>query len=148
MKIQLILIAAATIGLGSLTACGAGGEPPLPIFAESPATLATTDSAIGTGALAASGKSVKVHYTGWLYTTKAANNKGAQFDSSIGKTPFPFTLGANTVIAGFDQGVTGMKVGGKRTIVIPAALAYGAQSKPGIPANSGLVFDVELLEVQ
>ncbi|MES2901439.1 MAG: FKBP-type peptidyl-prolyl cis-trans isomerase [Pseudomonadota bacterium] len=147
MKIQLLLIAAATLTLGSLSACGAGGDNPPPIFAETPATLTKTDSALGTGALAATGKAVKVHYTGWLYTTKVATNKGSQFDTSVGKTPFGFTLGANSVIAGFDQGVVGMKVGGKRTVVIPASLAYGAQSRPGIPANSGLVFDIELLEV-
>ncbi len=147
MKIQLLLIAAASISLASLSACGGGGDSPPAIVAETPAALTKTDTTLGTGALAASGKAVKVHYTGWLYTTKVATNKGSQFDTSVGKAPFGFSLGANSVIAGFDQGVTGMKVGGKRTVVIPASLAYGAQSRPGIPANSGLVFDVELLEV-
>ncbi len=148
MKIQLALITAATIALGSLTACGAGVDAAPPVFAESPAALLKNDISIGTGALAATGKAVKVHYTGWLYTTKATNNKGSQFDTSVGKAPFQFTLGAPGVIAGFDQGVTGMKVGGKRTLIIPAAMAYGTQAQVGIPANSGLVFDVELLEVQ
>ncbi len=147
MKLQLSLIAAASIALAGLTACGAGADTRPAVVAESPAALTKTDTTLGTGALAATGKSVKVHYTGWLYTTKVPGNKGAQFDTSVGKTPFQFTLGANGVIAGFDQGVNGMKVGGKRTIVIPANLAYGSQSKPGIPANSGLVFDVELIEV-
>jgi len=103
---------------------------------------------VGTGALAASGKTVKVHYTGWLYTTKVTNNKGTQFDSSSGKPALEFKLGNNEVITGFDQGVTGMKVGGKRTIIMTAAQAYGSQGRSGIPANSGLVFDVELMEVK
>lgn len=147
MKIQFALITAASIALASLTACGAGGDTPPMVFAESPPALVKTDVAIGTGALAATGKTAKVHYTGWLYTTKATNNKGAQFDTSVGKTPFQFVVGSTNVIAGFDQGVTGMKVGGKRTVIIPANLGYGSQAKTGIPPNSGLVFDIELLEV-
>jgi FKBP-type peptidyl-prolyl cis-trans isomerase FkpA len=150
MKLKLSLVAA-MIAVASLAACGGGGsdEPaPVPVF--SPATLTKTDTTVGTGPEAVTPKTVRVHYTGWLYTTAAANFKGTQFDSSLtaGK-PFTFTLGSSQVIPGFEQGVTGMKVGGKRTVLIPAALGYGASGGGGgrIPANSGLVFDIELVEV-
>lgn len=100
------------------------------------------DIKVGTGATAVSGKKVTVNYTGWL-------TNGKQFDSSVGKKPFPFTLGAAQVIQGWDEGVAGMKVGGKRQLRIPPDLAYGARGYPGvIPPNSTLVFDVELLGVQ
>jgi FKBP-type peptidyl-prolyl cis-trans isomerase len=100
------------------------------------------DIKVGTGATAASGQKVKVHYTGWL-------TSGKQFDSSVGKAPFPFKLGASEVIKGWDEGVAGMKVGGKRQLRIPPNLAYGAKGFPGlIPPNSTLIFDVELLAVQ
>ena len=104
------------------------------------------DEKVGGGAQAASGKSVRVHYTGWLYE---GGKKGKKFDSSRGKDPFPFTVGAEEVIKGWDEGVAGMKVGGKRTLVIPPELGYGARGFPGaIPPNSTLMFDVELLGVQ
>ncbi|HEY6308435.1 MAG TPA: FKBP-type peptidyl-prolyl cis-trans isomerase [Candidatus Angelobacter sp.] len=96
---------------------------------------------VGTGATAMSGKKVKVHYTGWLTT-------GKKFDSSVGKAPFEFKLGGGEVIKGWDEGVVGMKVGGKRQLRIPPDLAYGARGYPGlIPPNSTLVFDVELVSV-
>jgi|SRR4051812_5005200 FKBP-type peptidyl-prolyl cis-trans isomerase len=96
----------------------------------------------GTGALAESGDIVKVHYTGWL-------TNGTKFDSSVGKPePFRFWLGKHQVIAGWDEGVAGMKVGGKRQLHVPAKLGYGAQGMGGaIPPNADLVFDVELLAV-
>ena len=111
--------------------------------------LSKTDAVVGTGAEAVAGKTVTVHYTGWTYSPSVAGNKGAQFETSVGGAPFPFTLGAGQVIPGWDQGVTGMKVGGKRTLMIPSALAYGAQgSGSKIPPYSALVFDIELLNVQ
>jgi FKBP-type peptidyl-prolyl cis-trans isomerase len=98
----------------------------------------------GTGATAEAGKKVKVDYTGWLTT-------GKKFDSSVGTGhPFEFTLGAGQVIKGWDEGVAGMKVGGKRQLRIPPDLAYGAQGTPGgpIPANATLIFDVRLVGVE
>ncbi|TWI66153.1 FKBP-type peptidyl-prolyl cis-trans isomerase FkpA [Pseudoduganella lurida] len=103
----------------------------------------------GTGREATTGSKVFVHYTGWLYRPLARAQHGRQFDSSRTRgEPIDFQLGAGQVIKGWDQGVTGMKVGGKRTLIIPAELAYGARAQPGIPANSALIFDVELMDVK
>lgn len=107
------------------------------------------DTVQGSGALATSGRTLTVNYTGWLYDATKADFKGAQFDTSIGKTPFTFRLGAGQVISGWDQGLLGMRAGGKRTLIIPAAMAYGrAGSGTSIPPDAALVFDVELLSVQ
>lgn len=101
------------------------------------------DIKVGTGAVAQSGQHVKVDYTGWL-------TNGKKFDSSVGSgKPFEFKLGASQVIKGWDEGVAGMKVGGKRQLRIPPDLAYGAAGYPGvIPANSTLIFDVSLVDVK
>ena len=109
-----------------------------------------TDRKVGTGADAVVGRTVSVHYTGWLLDPAAPEGKGKKFDSSLDrKQPFSFGLGAGQVIRGWDQGVAGMKVGGQRTLVIPPELGYGARGAGGvIPPNATLVFDVELLGVQ
>ena len=109
--------------------------------------LKYTDTKVGTGEEAKKGYLVTVNYTGWLYKN---GSKGAEFDSSknAGK-PFAFKLGAGQVIPGWEEGVTGMKVGGQRTLIIPPELAYGARGAGGvIPPNATLIFDVELLSVQ
>jgi FKBP-type peptidyl-prolyl cis-trans isomerase FkpA len=127
-----------------LSACGGGGSP-----STAPTQLQVTDSLVGTGTAAAAGNTITVHYTGWLYDETASQYRGKQFDSSVGKTPFSFKLGVGQVIAGWDQGVVGMKVGGKRTLIIPSALGYGSTGAgSAIPPNAALVFDVELLSVQ
>lgn len=114
-----------------------------------PAKLTVTDTVAGTGAAAQSGQMLTVNYTGWLYVPGASGFKGAQFDSSIGRTPFSFTLGAGQVIKGWDQGMLGMKVGGKRTLLIPSSLGYGtAGARASIPGNAALVFEVELIGVK
>jgi FKBP-type peptidyl-prolyl cis-trans isomerase len=114
---------------------------------EMPDGLIYTDTKTGDGATARAGTKVSVHYTGWLSDNGA---KGAKFDSSLDRgQPFQFTLGAHQVIAGWDEGVAGMKVGGKRTLTIPPELGYGARGAGGaIPPNATLIFDVELLQVQ
>ncbi|SHH42685.1 FKBP-type peptidyl-prolyl cis-trans isomerase [Massilia sp. CF038] len=146
MKLKLSL-AAAMFAVASLSACGGGGNDTPTPSVYSPAALSKTDISVGTGAEAVAAKTVKVHYTGWLYNTNMANFKGTQFDSSAGKAPFTFTIGTNQVIPGFEQGVLGMRVGGKRTVVIPSSLGYGANGNSVVPPNSGLVFEMELVEV-
>ena len=113
-------------------------------------TLQVTDVKTGAGTEATNGKTVTVHYTGWLYSETAADHHGTKFDSSRDRNqPFAFLLGAGQVIRGWDQGVAGMKVGGQRTLVIPPSLGYGSTGAGGvIPPNATLVFDVELLNVQ
>ena len=112
-----------------------------------PSGLQSEDTTVGEGAEAKAGQDVTVHYTGWLYNDGA---QGAKFDSSKDRNdPFEFSLGAGKVIKGWDEGVAGMKIGGKRTLIIPAALGYGARGAGGvIPPNATLKFDVELLGVQ
>ena len=112
--------------------------------------LKKIDVTAGSGAEAVAGKQVVVHYTGWLYDPSAADGHGKKFDSSLDrKQPFEFPLGGGRVIKGWDQGVAGMKVGGKRTLVIPPDMGYGARGAGGvIPPNATLLFDVELLEVK
>ncbi len=108
----------------------------------------TTDLAAGTGAEATAGRTVTVNYTGWLYSATATDNKGTQFDTSAGRGPYQFVLGVGQVIRGWDQGVAGMRVGGRRRLVIPPSFGYGNVANGPIPANSTLVFDIELLSVQ
>ncbi|MFC5579944.1 FKBP-type peptidyl-prolyl cis-trans isomerase [Rhodanobacter terrae] len=111
--------------------------------------LTTIDQKVGTGAEAKDGMSVTVHYTGWLYDDSAKDKHGMKFDSSRDHgEPFSFMLGQGSVIAGWDQGVAGMREGGKRILLIPAALGYGARGAgDDIPPNASLVFEVELLKV-
>ena len=112
--------------------------------------LIKTDETAGGGHEAASGRNVTVHYTGWLYDEGRPDHKGKKFDSSRDRgEPFTFKLGAGRVIRGWDEGVAGMKVGGRRTLTIPPDYGYGAQGAPGaIPPNATLIFDVELLDVR
>jgi FKBP-type peptidyl-prolyl cis-trans isomerase FkpA len=112
--------------------------------------LQKIDTQVGMGPEAKAGEAVIVHYTGWLYDPTVPDGHGRKFDSSVDrKVPFGFMLGAGKVIKGWDEGVAGMKVGGKRTLVIPPAMGYGARGAGGvIPPNATLVFDVELLEIK
>ena len=112
--------------------------------------LIKTDETTGTGHEAAAGRTVTVHYTGWLYDQNKPDHKGKKFDSSRDRgEPFAFRLGQGRVIRGWDEGVAGMKVGGRRTLTIPPEYGYGAQGAPGaIPPNATLIFDVELLDVR
>jgi FKBP-type peptidyl-prolyl cis-trans isomerase len=116
---------------------------------ESAMPLQMNDLVEGTGAMALAGKMVEVHYTGWLFDASAPETKGRKFDSSRDRgEPFSFKLGAGMVIAGWDRGVAGMKIGGQRRLTIPPEFGYGARGAGGvIPPNATLVFDVELLGV-
>lgn len=111
--------------------------------------LGITDTVIGTGDEVVNGATVEVHYTGWLYNHKAWNLRGAQFDTSRDSgTPLQVMVGAKQVIRGWDMGLLGMKVGGKRTLMIPAYLGYSTQGSGNIPPNTHLVFEVELVSLK
>jgi hypothetical protein len=142
MPVPIALVIAIALGAA---ACG-GGNDSSPSNAPPPpsAPFAMTDLREGTGTTATQGRTVMVSYTGWLYDPTKPESKGAQFDSSMN---FSFQLGVGRVIAGWDQGVVGMKVGGQRRLVIPPNLGYGSQMVGSIPPNSTLVFDVMLLNV-
>jgi FKBP-type peptidyl-prolyl cis-trans isomerase len=146
MKLIHASAAAAALVLFSLTSPLAAAEGASGKMTELADGLKYTDTKVGTGAEATPGHKVSVHYTGWLYQN---DKKGAKFDSSLDRgEPFEFTLGAHQVIRGWDEGVAGMKVGGKRTLIIPPDLGYGARGAGGvIPPNATLTFDVELLNV-
>lgn len=135
-----------TFAVGALlvgvAACADGPTSP-----STSAPFSQVDLRLGTGAEATAGKTVSVHYTGWLYDGSKTDLKGLQFDSSVGLQPLAFALGTGSVIEGFDRGATGMKVGGIRRIVIPPSLGYGSSRNSSIPANATLVFEVELLAV-
>ena len=140
------IVAVVSLLSAAIAGCGGSSSPaptPLPNV-----PFSQTDLVVGTGAEAVNGKALTVNYTGWLYDATKAEQKGTQFDTSTGRGPYSFVLGARQVIDGWDQGVPGMKVGGKRRLVIPPDLAYGASGRGQIPPNATLVFDIELLSVQ
>lgn len=129
----------AALMLVGLVGCGSGGDSAS--IPTGPSSLTVEDLVLGTGATAASGDTVTVHYVGTLLN-------GTQFDSSYAAgRPFSFRIGAGQVIAGWEQGVPGMKVGGKRRLTIPPSLAYGNQAVGPIPANSTLRFEIDLLSI-
>ncbi len=142
----ILRLATATLGLALLAACADPGPPPGGRVAE----LLRIDERNGDGAVASAGSDVTVHYTGWLYDEKAPKQRGTKFDSSVDRgEPLTFLLGAGRVIRGWDEGVAGMRVGGKRVLMIPPEYGYGRQGAGGvIPPHGSLVFEVELLAVK
>lgn len=141
------LLCAVALLAGSV-ACGGSNSPSGPSTSSSQprGEFAQLDLVTGAGTTATTGRSVTVSYTGWLYDPAKLDSKGTQFDSS---TSFTFSLGAGNVIRGWDTGVVGMRVGGRRRLTIPPELAYGSSGRPPvIPGNATLVFDIELLNVQ
>jgi FKBP-type peptidyl-prolyl cis-trans isomerase FkpA len=147
------LLSSCALGLTlTLTLAGCDrNKAPAPPAAEAgaaSAALQKIDTVAGTGKEALAGTTAVVNYTGWLYQPAAEQQRGAQFDSSIGRDPFSFQLGAGQVIPGWDEGVQGMKVGGKRTLIVPASMGYGAGGAGPIPPNATLIFEVELLDVR
>lgn len=134
------------LALMILSACADPGPP----AGGSVAELQRIDEKAGTGITATAGSDVTVHYTGWLYDEKAKQMRGEKFDSSVDRgEPFTFLLGAGQVIRGWDDGVAGMRVGGKRRLLIPSDYGYGRDGAGGvIPPNASLVFEVELLAVK
>ncbi len=148
-KILIAISLTSTLALGNLTSLYAAPVVDKKV-AEAPTALVKNDVKVGKGAEAKKGQTVAVHYTGWLFDAKANDFHGKQFDSSRTRgTPFKFPLGAGRVIKGWDRGVQGMKVGGQRTLIIPAKLGYGERGAGGvIPPNSVLIFDVELIGIE
>jgi FKBP-type peptidyl-prolyl cis-trans isomerase FkpA len=134
---------------GALQGCGTKPSS-APAASSAVSGLEVTDLTHGTGNAVASGQYAVVQYTGWLYEPSAPDHKGKEFDSSLkGGTPFRFRVGGGAVIKGWDQGVAGMQVGGKRRLVIPADLAYGDSGAGGvIPPGATLVFDVDLVGIE
>lgn len=112
------------------------------------APFSQTDLRVGAGTAAASGNILVVNYTGWFYDVTKPEQKGLQFDSSAGLSPLEFVLGRGDVIAGWDAGLSGMRAGGLRRLVIPPSLSYGGVRNGIVPANATLVFEVELIEVR
>jgi FKBP-type peptidyl-prolyl cis-trans isomerase FkpA len=126
----------------AIAACSSSPTSP------SSAAYSQTDLRVGTGTEAATGTNVTVNYTGWFYDASKTDKKGVQFDSTTGGTSLTFTLGAGTVVAGFDKGIVGMRTGGVRRLIVPPSLGYGNSRYASIPPNATLVFDIELLDVQ
>jgi peptidylprolyl isomerase len=140
-------LAIATAMAAAFAAPGAANAQSAGATMTTPSGLKITDTKVGTGAEPKQGQTCVMHYTGWLYEGGA---KGKKFDSSLDRgQPFEFPLGQHRVIAGWDEGVATMKVGGKRTLIIPPELGYGARGAGGvIPPNATLIFDVELVGVK
>ena len=139
---QLAACASLVLAAAVASGCENPAQPSIAV----PFTV--TDVRVGTGAAVETGQRVSLNYTGWLYNGTAPDSKGAQFDASKPGQPFIVWLGTGQVIAGWDQGIVGMKVGGLRRLIIPADLAYGrAGAGNSIPPNATLVFDIELLSV-
>ena len=147
---RICLPAALFLGLLSLSAVPVLAADTQAPTAEELEHLVVRDTKVGTGEEAKVGNIIDVQYTGWLYSPTMPKLHGAQFDSSVGRAPFSFMLGVGSVIKGWDRGVQGMKVGGKRTLIIPANLAYGQQGSGDgqIPPGAILVFDIELLKLK
>ena len=143
LTLALVTTAAGILAAAPTTAMAQAAGKPM----TTASGLQITDGQVGTGATPKKGQTCVMHYTGWLYENGA---KGKKFDSSVDRgTPFSFPLGQGRVIKGWDEGVATMKVGGKRTLLIPPDLGYGARGTGGvIPPNATLVFGVELLEVK
>ena len=139
-------LAAALIVLTA--AVSASGCTELPAEASGSAPYSQTDLRAGAGAAAVNGNILVVNYTGWFYDVSKPQQKGLQFDTSLGRGPLQFTLGVGDVIAGWDVGLVDMRQGGLRRLVIPPSLAYGGVRQGPIPPNATLVFEVELVEVK
>lgn len=144
------VVLAALVGTLALAACKPQAPPPSMSDAAAITELAKDDVAIGTGEPIAAGQIAVVHYTGWLYEPGTPDHQGRKFDSSRDRgQPFRFAVGAGSVIPGWDQGVVGMQVGGRRLLMVPSSLGYGPRGAGRvIPPNAPLLFDIELLAIE
>ena len=142
MALALVTGSVSLMAISAVASAQTAGKP-----MKTASGLEIVDGVVGTGASPTTGQTCVMHYTGWLYVD---GKKGAKFDSSLDRgSPFSFKIGVKQVIGGWDEGVASMKVGGKRTLIIPPELGYGARGAGGvIPPNATLIFDVELLDVK
>jgi FKBP-type peptidyl-prolyl cis-trans isomerase FkpA len=152
MKKSMLMASALIIAMLAMTGCKADSKTSgkETAMTQNVTELIKKDTVAGEGREAEAGFNVTVHYTGWLYDPSKADSKGAKFDSSLDRhEPFVFFLGGGQVIQGWDEGFAGMKVGGKRTLIIPPHMGYGVHGAGGvIPPNATLIFDVELLGIK
>ncbi len=156
LNLMLACVCAVTLNACKAESTAPAGSTQATLSKETPAMtteiteLQKIDTQVGTGREAEPGFNVTVHYTGWLFDAAAEGHKGKKFDSSLDRNqPFNFFLGGGQVIQGWDEGFAGMKIGGKRTLIIPSEMGYGARGAGGaIPPNAPLIFDVELLDVK
>jgi FKBP-type peptidyl-prolyl cis-trans isomerase FkpA len=141
-RIARTLLVVPALALAALvSACDDSPTSPAPAFSQ-------TDLRVGTGDPAAAGDTLTVQYTGWIFDGSKQDQKGLQFETNVGGTPLVFILGTGQVIAGWDQGLVGVQVGGLRRLVIPPDLAYGAVRRGPIPPNSTLIFEVEITGIE
>jgi FKBP-type peptidyl-prolyl cis-trans isomerase FkpA len=116
--------------------------------APTPLALTKTDTKVGSGSQAVTGSTVTVHYTGWLLAPKQKLQHGPQFDTSRDGKPFTFKLGEGAVVKGWDEGIRGMRAGGKRTLIVPAAMGFGKKGLGAVPPTANLIFDIDLISVK
>lgn len=152
MKKSMLMASALMIAMLAISGCKADSKTSTKenAMTQNITELVKNDTVIGEGREAEAGFNVTVHYTGWLYDPSKADGKGTKFDSSLDRhEPFVFFLGGGQVIQGWDEGFAGMKVGGKRTLIIPPHMGYGVHGAGAvIPPNATLIFDVELLGIK
>ncbi len=144
-RARIVVMGMLAVGVLAFAAAGCGSSPSEP---SDYAPYSKTDLVFGDGASAETGKTLTMNYSGWFYAPTAADRKGVQFTDSSLSGPIVFVAGSGSVIAGWEQGIIGMKEGGTRRLVIPPSLAYGPNRFSAIPPNSTLVFDIELLKVE
>ncbi len=147
------LLATCVVGValaGNLSGCERRKEvpPPKPFVADTSAiAFQKIDTVVGAGKLANVGDRVTVHYTGWMYDPKAPQQRGEEFDSSLKRLPFTFRIGGAAVLKGWDEGVAGMREGGKRVLVVPSSMGYGKEGTGPIPPDANLIFEIQLVQV-
>ena len=144
LRPSVVVAAGTLVLLGAVLMACTSDNPVGPTFG---VPFSSTDIVVGTGAVAANGNTLTVEFTGWLYDPSRPDNKGTVFDATNG-SPFPFVLGVGSVIAGWDNGIVGMRVGGRRRLIIPPDLGFGERGTGPIPPNATLLFEIELLSVR
>jgi FKBP-type peptidyl-prolyl cis-trans isomerase FkpA len=136
------------LSMSSLMGASALAVPAAGAVVFSPKQLISSDINVGKGPVAGPGSTVTIHYTGWLYAPHAPKLRGNKFDSSIGAAPYSFKVGAGSVIRGWEEGIKGMRVGGKRQLIVPASMGFGKDGLGPVPSTANLLFEIELVDVK